>query len=229
MSIEFAEKIIDGMVDENGFCGERGMSEKQFDCIAPYLEAESCERVGEWNGSRGGRVKFYETIWAGKVGKYQVVLSEVDHFRRRCTVVEINLRPQAEIEAEEKRRELERELREIGRFEHSEWVGEPKKRMELELTLIRDYCYERPAYTYGTETAHIYTLADADGNCYVWKTTSWLDIDIEHEDGSIDYVQAEPGDKVTMKATVKEHGEYKGTKQTVITRPKVQAIEKRAA
>lgn len=217
MSIEFAEKIIDGMVDENGHCGERGMSEKQFDAIAQYLDAEESEWVNAWHGNKyGGRVDFYSTNYAGTVGKYTVVLNEFWHFHRRCTVVEINRRPQDEIDRENK-------LRELAKFEHSEWVGEPKQRMEMELTLVRDYSYERPAYSYGWETAHIYTLADADGNCIVWKTTSWLDCG----DGD-GYRQAEVGDMVRMKATVKEHGEYKGTKQTVIARPKVMEIGKRA-
>lgn len=230
MSIEFAEKIIDGMVDENGHCGERGLSTKQFDCIARYLDVEESEWVNAWHGDKfGGRVDFYSTNYAGTVGKYQVVLNEFWHFNRRCTVVEINLRPADEIAAEEREREAERKLREIGKFEHSEWVGSEKQRIDLELTLIRDYEYERPAYTYGYETAHIYTLADADGNCYVWKTTAALDIEWYDDDDEWHCISAEPGDRVTMKATVKEHGEYSGVKQTVITRPKVKEVEKRAA
>ena len=229
MSIEFAEKIIEGMVDENGHCGERGLSTKQFDCIAQYLKCEGSEVVDGWSGNRGGHINFTDTNYVGEIGKYQVVLNEFWHFNRRCTVVEINLRPADEIAAEEREREFERQLKEIGKFEHSEWVGAEKQRMDLELTLVRDYTYERPRYTYGYETAHIYTLADADGNCYVWKTANAIVAEHEDEDGFIDETYAEPGDKVTMKATVKEHGEYKGVKQTVITRPKVKEVEKRAA
>jgi hypothetical protein len=40
------------------------------------------------------------------------------------------------------------------------------------------------------------------------------------------WVDADEGDTVIMRATVKEHGEYKGTKQTVITRPKIAEIRK---
>ena len=229
MSIEFAEKIIDGMVDENGYCGERGLSQKQFDIMAEHLNVEHTELLPGWSGSRGGHIRFQETTYAGVIGKYQVVLNELWHFNRRCTVVEINLRPADEIAAEEREREFERQLREIGKFEHSEWVGAEKQRMDLELTLVRDYEYTRPRYTYGYETAHIYTLADAEGNCYVWKTANAIVAEREDEDGFIDETYAEPGDKVTMRATVKEHGEYRGVKQTVITRPKVKEVEKRAA
>ena len=223
MSIEFAEKIIDGMVDENGHCGERGMSAKQFDCIARYLDVEESEWVNAWHGDKfGGRVDFYSTNYVGTVGKYQVVLNEFWHFNRRCTVVEINLRPQGEIDRENK-------LRELGKFEHSEWVGEEKQRMELELTLVRDYQYDRQGYGYRSiETAHIYTFADAEGNCFVWKTANLIDVDVEDADGNFEWVVADLGDKVTMKATVKEHGEYRGVKQTVINRPKISGIEKAA-
>lgn len=229
MSIEFAEKILDGMVDENGHCGERGLSQKQFDIMAEHLEAEHTELLPGWSGSRGGHIRFQETTYAGTIGKYQVVLNELWHFNRRCTVVEINLRPADEIAAEEREREFERQLKEIGKFEHSEWVGAEKQRMDMELTLVRDYAYERPRYTYGYETAHIYTLSDAEGNCYVWKTAKAIVAEHEDEDGFIDETYAEPGDKVTMRATVKEHGEYRGVKQTVITRPKVKEVHKRAA
>ena len=230
MSIEFAEKIIDGMVDENGYCGERGLSHKQFDIMAEHLNVEHTELLDGWSGNRGGHIRFQETTYAGVIGKYQVVLNEFWHFNRRCTVVEINLRPQDEIDAENKRREFERELKEIGKFEHSEWVGTEKKRQDMELTLIRDYSYERPAYTYGWETAHIYTLADDDGNCYVWKTTNNIKTEVWDDEGwLVEETYAEPGDRVILKATVKEHGEYKGVKQTVITRPKVKEVQKRAA
>lgn len=234
MSIEFAERIIDGMVDENGHCGERGMSQKQFDCIARYLDAEESEWVDAWHGDKfGGRVDFTSTNYVGTVGKYQVVLNEFWHFNRRCTVVEINLRPADEIAAEEARREFERQLREIAKFEHSEWVAEPKERIDMELTLVRDYQYERQAYGYSygyhPETAHIYTLADAEGNCYVWRTTNDIDIEWYDEDDEWHCITAELGDKVTMRATVKEHGEYKGIRQTVITRPKIKEVQKRAA
>lgn len=232
MSIEFAEKIIDDMVDENGHCGERGLSAKQFNCLFRYLDEEESELVDTWHGDKyGGRVNFWSTNYVGVIGKYSVVLNEFWHFNSRYTVVEINLRPADEIAAEEKRREAERKLREIGKFEHSEWVGEEKARMELELTLVRDYEYDRMAYGRynAVETFHIYTFADAEGNCIVWKTANPIDIEWWDADDEWHFEAAEVGDRVAMKATVKEHGEYRGVKQTVINRPCIVAIEKDAA
>ena len=211
MGIGFAEKIIDGMVDENGHCGERGISRKQYEVLHRYLTETEAEKAGGWAGDMGGYVDFYEWDEVGVIGKYRVKLNCFDHFNLRVTVESID-----------------RWIDEVPTFEDSEWVGEIKERRDFDLTLIRDYRYERPAYTYGYETAHIYTLADDEGNCFVWKTTSWLDWNPRGNIvGGKDYVQAVPGDRVTLRATVKEHGEYRGIKQTVITRPKVEKIAAR--
>jgi hypothetical protein len=66
-----------------------------------------------------------------------------------------------------------------------------------------------------------FNFADEQGNCIVWFTQNALCIYSE-ERGEWGY--AEVGDKVTMRATIKEHGEYKGTKQTVVTRAQVKSI-----
>ena len=223
MSTEFAEKIIDSMVDENGHCGERGLSEKQFEAIVYGCSTmlRGPERdAGGWEGDYAYR-PFWECDWEGTVGKYQVKLNEFHHFHGRYTVTEINLRPADEIERENR-------LRELAKFEHSEWVGEPKKRTDMELTLVREHSYTRPAYTYGTETVHIYEMADDQGNCYVWKTTGYLDIEWYDEDDKWHCETAEPGDRVTLRATVKAHEEWKGIKQTVITRATVKKVDKAA-
>ena len=224
MSIEFAEKIIDGMVDESGHCGERGLSSKQFEAIVYGCSAMECGEsrdAGGWHGDYGHR-DFWERDWEGKVGKYNVKLNEYHHFHPRYTVVSIDPRPQEEVE-------FEAWMRELAKFEHSEWVSEPKRRIDLELVLVRDYSYERPAYTYGYEIAHIYTLANDDGDCFVWKTTGYLDVEWYDDNDDWHCKSAEPGDRVRVRATVKGHDEYRGVKQTVLTRVKVNDVEKRSA
>lgn len=205
MSIKFAEQVLEGMVDENGHCGERGMSRKQFEVLRPYLNQTEAKYCGGWTGNRGGHVGFTERDAEGTIGKFNVKLHLVSHFNLRVEVVSID-----------------QWIDEVPTFEGSEWQHEPKKRVDMELTLIRVNSYERERYCgYGTETVRIYTLADAEGNCYVWKTTGWLEV--ETDDG---FILAKPGDKVSMRATVKEHGEYHGIKQTVLTRCKVSEIRK---
>jgi hypothetical protein len=56
-------------------------------------------------------------------------------------------------------------------------------------------------------------LRDADDNVLIHKGTGW----------------AEKGDTVTFTATVKDHGERNGVKQTIVTRPKVVTVKQGAA
>lgn len=61
-------------------------------------------------------------------------------------------------------------------------------------------------------TLGIYRFEDADGNELVWKTTSCADVNnLDHK-----------GLTFQVKATVKSHGEYRETKQTVLTRVKIE-------
>jgi hypothetical protein len=119
--------------------------------------------------------------------------------------------------------EAERRLRELRDFSGSEWLSEPKKRINLDLTLVNVYEYEGMSYSYyGSNMHYIYTFRDEDGNCLVWKTQKSV-IDWYDEDRD-EWVTAEVGSKVSMRATVKDHNTYKDIKQTIITRPKVSAI-----
>jgi hypothetical protein len=56
-------------------------------------------------------------------------------------------------------------------------------------------------------TVVIYKITDENDNIFIWKTTS--------------YPNVESGSKVTVRGTIKEHSEYNGTKQTVLTRCKI--------
>lgn len=225
MSKQFAEQIIDSMVDENGHCGDRALSAKQFLVLSEHLCKGEEEIVGGWNGNYK-TIDFTSTDYEGNIGKYHVILNEFWHFHVRYTVVSIDLRDADEYQAE---LDAEARLKAMRDFSGSEWVSQPKKRIEFELTLVNDYVYDGYTYSYyDSGVRHIYTFRDAQGNCIVWKTSNPLGIWVEDENGHEELAEAEIGDTVTMKATVKEHGEYKDTKQTVITRPKIAAISKAA-
>lgn len=219
MSKAFAEKIIDSMVDESGHCGERGLSAKQFTILSELLAETEWKYVTSWQGYYGHR-DFYSKDFEGNIGRYHVELNWYAHFNDRYTVKSIDLRPEDEYEAE---LEAERKLKEMRDFSNSQWVAEPKKRIDLTLTLVNDYMYEGCSYSYyDNGIRHIYTFRDEGGNCFVWKTQKVIDWYDEEKD---DWTEAEVGSKVTMRATVKEHGEYRGNKQTVITRPQIKGIE----
>jgi hypothetical protein len=81
----------------------------------------------------------------------------------------------------------------------SEYVGEVKDRFEFEAEVLG---------VYGTEGFYGHTdivkLKDVDGNLFTWFAS--------------DYTDLERGDRITIKGTVKKHEEYRGVKQTILTR-----------
>lgn len=76
-------------------------------------------------------------------------------------------------------------------------IGEPGKRQTFEVTVIRTFDFTG---IYGT--TYFVTMVTPDGCCLLSKGR----------------FNAEVGEKLTIKATVKEHDEYKGQAQTVVQR-----------
>ena len=86
----------------------------------------------------------------------------------------------------------------------SEHIGTVGERRDFVCKLVGHFTYET-FYSYYGETNNIYKFEDENGDIVVWNTSSWL------EEGKDEY---------RFKATIKEHSEYNGEKQTVIIRPK---------
>jgi hypothetical protein len=86
----------------------------------------------------------------------------------------------------------------------SGYVGKVGERIEAAVTVEFVASFVRPSFRgFGTDTVRITTMRDAAGNALVVKSASfWV----------------EKGDKFPMRATVKEHSEYRGEKQTVMMR-----------
>lgn len=102
--------------------------------------------------------------------------------------------------------------------------------MIIDVTMKSIYEYEAQSYCYWkTETRYIYTMVDADGNVYVWKTTTFMTLKRESETGwetdskgrTWAYDKINKGDTITISATVKGKSEYKGQPQIELTRVKV--------
>lgn len=92
----------------------------------------------------------------------------------------------------------------------SEYVGTIKKRQVFEnLTLVFSTSFPSN-YGYNA-VVYLYKFADESGNILVWKTGKFFD----WSDGQT---------VVSGKATPKEHSEYQGTKQTVVTRAAFEAV-----
>ena len=113
-----------------------------------------------------------------------------------------------ELEYQADRLEKERKAKEEGA--RSNHVGAVGKRVSFKAV-------EAKALTswetmYGVTT--IYKFVDGDGNVFTWKTSGWVNTDREIEN---------------VTGTVKEHKEYRGVKQTELTRCKIEYAEKKHA
>lgn len=95
----------------------------------------------------------------------------------------------------------------------SQHVGKAGDRISIKATLTGFHWYKTQ---FGD--MNIYTFTDIFNNVFVWKTSSYLDRIV---DGICKPVHE--GEMVELKATVKDHDEYQGIKQTVLTRCKVVA------
>ncbi len=81
----------------------------------------------------------------------------------------------------------------------SNYLGSTKDKFVFELILKHDFPYEG---NYGT--TYKYIFEDQEGNVLVWNSSNHYDLT--------------RGTKYLVKGTIKDHSEYKGTKQTIITR-----------
>ena len=87
------------------------------------------------------------------------------------------------------------------------YYGEVGDKINLEVTYVRYACWENN-YSYYGGTTFLYTF-EMGGHTFIWKTSKYITDEIEE------------GDTITITGTIKEHSEYNGIKQTVLTRCKV--------
>lgn len=88
----------------------------------------------------------------------------------------------------------------------SEWQGEVGEKRLFTLTCDSVF-YSENCYGRRVTTTSIYKLSDANGNRFTWFSSNDV---------------LEVGNTYTLKGSIKAHDEYKGVKQTVLTRCKVQ-------
>ena len=63
-------------------------------------------------------------------------------------------------------------------------------------------------------------FVDDDGNVYVWKTSKDMGYCVNGY-----WQEFEKGSRLTLTGKIKDHKEYKGVKQTMLTRCKYQQME----
>ena len=93
----------------------------------------------------------------------------------------------------------------------SQHVGKVGKKYTAVMTYIHTASWENGYGGYwNSGVTNLHTFKDEQGNVFVWKTDK--------------YIEADYGTKLTVSGTVKEHSDYKGINQTVLTRCKVEEV-----
>jgi hypothetical protein len=108
-------------------------------------------------------------------------------------------------------------------------IGEIGKRMTIRVTFKKSYDYVDYKFSYYGTTHYIHTFEDSDGNIIVWKSTNPVETindGKENPNRKGDVVFIPTGSIVDLTGTVKEHGMYKDTEQTVVTRCKFSLVER---
>ena len=100
------------------------------------------------------------------------------------------------------------------------YFGNVGDKFEKELTFERMFSYETHFSYYG-ETQFILIFSDDEGHKFKWSTSKGTYQCWHKTNGNVAFLEYEVGKKYLIKGSVKSHEEYKGCKQTVITRCKV--------
>lgn len=122
-------------------------------------------------------------------------------------------RLEEERRAEQERIEAERKAEEErirAEKQRSQYIGSVGDKIEIEVVYLYSALFKIASFRgYGEETMYVHTFRDDIGNKLVWKTGKGMPIGAEAEE------------RFKVKATIKEHKEYKDEKQTVLTRCKL--------
>ena len=101
------------------------------------------------------------------------------------------------------------------------YIGEIGKRIKVTATFKKSFEYVDHKFSYYGTTHYIHSFEDSEGNVIVWKTTAMID----YFEGDKCIIVSE-GSTVELTGTVKEHGMYKDSEQTILSRCKVKLIER---
>ena len=110
---------------------------------------------------------------------------------------------------------------------NNEWVGNVGDRITIKVASARVlYTRDNSWKSYYAGCSYVNEIIDKDGHVYIWSSSEVVDmyiddkIHFEDDEGKLHSFKDKDG-YITIVATVKSHSEYKGVKQTVITRGKI--------
>lgn len=95
----------------------------------------------------------------------------------------------------------ERKKAEAEKASSTEWVGNVKDKIEFAVKSARAIT----SWNNGFDITTLYEFVDNDNHVFTWATSNWVDID----------------KKFSVKGTIKEHNEFRGCKQTCLTRCRI--------
>ena len=183
-------------------CGGAGGADKWA------LTGWTCFKCGG-SGKMQGKWKEYTPEYETKLEARRLARHEKYEREHAEEIAKKEAERKAKEEAERLAKELEEQkLREQKAL--SQYIGQVGDKIEMDVVFDHRRWYDAPSFRgFGTERRFIYIFIDADDNAIVWKTSKGL----VYEDGQ----------KLHIKAVIKEHSEYEDLKQTVITRCRVEA------
>ena len=214
-----------------------------------WEEEVKCDRCGGQGGSEAWKYTGMTCYKCGGTGK--MIQRTLEYTPEHEAELEAQRKAKAEKQAAEwKAQQAERLAKEIDechkqalieneKFDQkqaerkaSEYQGEVGKKITVKIVNSRSVSYES-TYGWRTTTKYIHIMKDASGNTYTWNTENGLGYDVE-TDSKHYYMMDEKGRKwewhnveddeeFMITGTVKEHKEYDGVKQTVLTRCKIKA------
>lgn len=109
------------------------------------------------------------------------------------------------------------------------YIGTIGSKVTAEVKVANIFEYQDYKFSYYGASRYIYTMQDDAGNVLVYKTSAYLAFKTGEigECGFPVAIGIRRGDKICISGTVKDHGEYKGTKQTALQRIRVKALIER--
>lgn len=121
----------------------------------------------------------------------------------------VSLFPTFNRELEIQARKAEAEAKAKKEAQNSKHVGSVGDRIQINVQSVKCLTSWVNTFGYYPTTTYLYKIVDQEGNVFTWKTSNFID---------------EENLPKMIKGTVKEHSEFRGVKQTVLTRCKVTTV-----
>lgn len=183
--------------------------------------------------------KLQERVESGQASEFErnlLVALQVDVVTARAAgLVAALFAVQEQFKSREEREREEAER--VARLAHSQWVGQEGERLTLRLAFVEGRAVRLPPREFGNrfgrgdETRHVLTFEDANGNRYTLWAEQGETVVVGEATGETGWRaptrKLVPGEWYDVRATVKQHGEYRSVKETTLTRAdfKFKAVE----